>query len=593
MSEDRARGAEADGRRGSGPDAGAAPDGGGPGAAWLPLPAVVPLLSLLSLLAACASGAGRPAAERPEPVPYADTLPIEEPAIHEYGETETLMKEAVRDEVGWNLSPSRAISGVGAALNVTALDGVVPSAWFEHRIGRREMTPEEVAGGPPGRGPDTSAPLTVVDGKVGGVTPGFTVRDRKGDTYLIKLDPPGHLGLASGADVVSSRIFWAAGYHVPKDVIVEFDPTELVVGEEATVEDASGDERPMRREDVLEILSWTDSLPDGRYRVFASKIVEGTPKGPFRFEGTRDDDPNDHYPHEDRRELRGVWVLAAWIDHVDLRVTNTLDVWVDPPGYLKHYIIDFGATLGSRSLRVAVPRDGREYGFDLWPSLARMVTLGAYTVGWEGEDGDPVHPSLGWIATDSFEPGEWKPFWPVDAYRKRTVRDAYWGAKLVGAFERDHLEAMVEEARYPDPAAADTLVDILQLRQRKVLRHFYGRVTPVEKLEVRAADSLRVSFDDLGLAEGLWTADETRYRWRIEAGDGRALAGWADARPGDRQALRIPLPGVGAEPGASADDVGRALALEITARRPGAGDRAAVATILRRDAGYRVVRLRH
>ena len=55
--------------------------------------------------------------------------------------------------------------------------------------------------------------------------------------------------------------------------------------------------------------------------------------------------------HEDRRELRGSYLMAAWTNHFDSREQNTLDMWIAPdkgkPGYIQHHIIDFGDCFGS------------------------------------------------------------------------------------------------------------------------------------------------------------------------------------------------------------------------------------------------------
>jgi hypothetical protein len=59
--------------------------------------------------------------------------------------------------------------------------------------------------------------------------------------------------------------------------------------------------------------------PDGTYRALASKLLPGKPVGPFQYFGTRPDDPNDIFPHENRRELRGLRVFAAWLNHDDSR----------------------------------------------------------------------------------------------------------------------------------------------------------------------------------------------------------------------------------------------------------------------------------
>jgi hypothetical protein len=105
---------------------------------------------------------------------------------------------------------------VGPAANVNSLDEVPNSTWFTNRIGIFPTTPAEAARGPiRGPGPDQRAVWTVVSAKTEGATPGFNIRDSRGDTYVIKFDPPGYPGMASAAGVISGRILHTAGYNVP------------------------------------------------------------------------------------------------------------------------------------------------------------------------------------------------------------------------------------------------------------------------------------------------------------------------------------------------------------------------------------------
>lgn len=534
---------------------------------------------LLLAVAACASPAARyPQPGAPTPVPWVDTLPIEEPAPRGGDDPARRIREMLTEQPGHGLSISRRISGLPPALNVDPFDDVVPSSWYEPRITARAMTPSEVARGPNLAGPDTTRALRVVEGKVEGVTAGFTVEDARGTRFLLKLDPPGMIGLGSGADVVSSRIFWAAGYNVPKDVVVHIRRSDLVLADDAEMETADG-ERRMTEQDVEEVLSGTEPLDDGRIRTLASRFVEGTPKGPFDFEGRRSDDPNDYYPHEERRELRALWVVAAWVNHVDLRVQNTLDSYIEPAGYIRHYLIDFATTLGSGSIRALNAREGRAFAFDAATSAGRLFTLGFYRAGWEGTDDRPLHPALGWISSSTFEPGAWKPFIPNEAFRRVTERDRYWGAKIVAAFTEQHVRAVIDEARYP-PRAAERLHDILMERRRRLLRHWFSGVSPVEDVTVEQRDdAIEIGFRDLGLEHHLWSAAATAYAWRAGS-----ASGTAPARNSGEQSVILPVDDELAARLASAT-LEQPLVVELEVMRGGAESRSAHVRLARAASG--------
>lgn len=496
-------------------------------------------------LPACVGTYDPPLPLRPEPVAYADTLPIPEPPAKSINVQRELVQAGFVHKLRRPGRPARH-----EALNLTAFDDVVSSAWFEHRNGRSRLSPEAVARGPTtGPGPDTSRTLTVIEAKTEGVTPGFTIRDARGDRYIVKLDSEGMLGLSSSTGVIVNRFFHAAGYHVPEDYVFVFDADRLAVDPEA--EEATG--APLSEGDLRNVLERAARLPDGRYRGLASEFVPGTPKGPFRFEGRWEADPNDHYFHQYRRELRGMFVLAAWLNHVDLRLGNSLDVYVEP-GYVRHYVIDFASALGSSAgIRSHTPRHGREYQFDLWPVFMRWATLGVYTSGWELERWRPIDPSLGWMPVETYRPGEWKPGWPNAAFLQMTDRDGYWGARLVASFTEDQIRAAVAEGELSE-SAADTLSEMLLYRRDATVLHWFSRVSPIEEPRAERAPSAQaagagsvpdapttvVSFRDLGLEHGLWSPGETTYRWELEhEARGIDWEGEMPAAEGPRQELSL------------------------------------------------------
>ncbi len=569
--------------------------------------ALLALAGLAATAGGC-SGSAPPVPLRPEPVAYADTLPIIEPAVHDPLELEYLMQDAISGEVSDVISVRNAVGMRHEAVNITRFDGVVNSAWFEHRNDVRRLTPQEVFHGPTtGTGPDTTGPLIMTSAKLQGVTPGFHIRDSRGDRYVVKFDPRGFQHLSSSASIIGNRLAHAAGYNVPEDYIFVFRREHLQgVAEGATYTDREFVKHPLSLALADTILAGTDPLPDGRFLAVASKYVPGPPKGPFHFDGTRRDDPNDYYRHQHRRDLRGLLVVSAWLNHVDMRFMNTLDAYV-APGYLRHYLIDFGASLGSASVRPHEPREGVEYNFDFWATTGRMLTLGFYQYGWEGVDGDVIDPSIGWLAAETFDPVRWKPNWPNGAFRRATVRDTYWGAKLVGSFTDEQIRAAVTAGRLPNEFAADTLTKILIERRDRIVASWYRPVSPIERPAVDSvgarplSDGFRLTFEDFGIRDGAWTGDGVTYQWHLSH-DALGIAWSGELAAGAyRQELHV-RPGAGEGAGRRPDGdlpPSDAIAiLRILVRLPGdaAGPDRAARIFLRWDVDrdrYTVVGLEH
>jgi hypothetical protein len=382
------------------------------------------------------------------------------------------------------LDLGRAVRHLGGnprqAANVDDRDQVrLPSTWWTPRLGFRSVTVDQMLRGPgPGTGP-ASGKLMVVRAKTQGVTPGFFVRDSAGASFLLKFDPPELAEMATGADVVGAYLYWAAGYNVADNSIFTFTADDLDLSSEATVVDERGNKRPMDRAYLLRVLEHVPRGADGRYRALASRLLSGRPLGPFEYSGRRRDDPEDLIPHQHRRELRGLWAIAAWTNHIDVRGPNSLDMWVTENGrsFVRHHLIDFGACFGSGSIIKREYLAGSEYFLDYGVIGRQIVTLGLRPFSWEGAV-DPELPSIGFIDAETFDPGDWRPEYPNPAFDERTERDIRWGARIVAAFTDEHIRAAVAQARYSDPRAAEYLVRVLIERRDKIARRWLRPPAP-------------------------------------------------------------------------------------------------------------------
>ena len=93
----------------------------------------------------------------------------------------------------------------------------------------------------------------------------------------------------------------------------------------------------------------------------------------------RNDDPNDLIPHDRRRDLRGLEVLFAWLNHTNAKGDNSLDP-VNGKGSdarIVHHLLDFGDSFGSDSDIAKDPRHGQEF----WLPTTREQTNCAMPLG--------------------------------------------------------------------------------------------------------------------------------------------------------------------------------------------------------------------
>jgi hypothetical protein len=402
-----------------------------------------------------------------------------------------------------------------AAMNVNTVDEVPDSSWFTGRIGRSPMSLADIV-----RGPDRVSSISlegwvVSGGKSSGRQPGFRMSDPSGQLYQIEFDPESNPEMATGAEVIGTAFYHAMGYHTVDVYIAELDPDRLVIGDRATVFDTRlGERRPVTRRDINEVLSRAARKENGNYRVIVSRFADGKPLGNFRYYGTRSDDPNDIVPHEHRRELRSARVFGAWLNHDDSRGVNSLDMLVEDGkrAYVKHYMFDFGSIMGSGTVFAQRYRSGNEYILEWKPGWLTLATLGLYTRPWMHISYPDSPSSVGRFEGDAFQPETWKPEYPNPAFENMRPEDAFWAARIVARFNEAAIRAIVEKARYSDPAATDYMTETLIKRREKVLRLWLTQGNPL--VDFALSDQGQLTFGNAAVEAGVASAASGyRLRW--------------------------------------------------------------------------------
>ena len=420
-----------------------------------------------------------------------------------------------------NVAPPRE------ADNLNVLDEAPNSSWYTNRHFLRPMSIEELVEGPGWAHPDDGGPWEIVAGKFEGGTAGFTIKDAAGQYYLLKFDSEGNNEMGSSAEVIATKFLHAAGYNVPRNSVVYFDPERLVIGPKAKVPKKEGGKRRMEDRDLQAILDNIIPQADGRLRCMASKFISGSlpwkPVGIFNYHGRRRDDPNDRVDHEHRRELRGLRVIGSWMNDADRRAANTLDMYVnetDGRRYVRHYLIDMGSAFGSNNMMPHPPKYGNEYVWDPRTIGLSIVSLGLYRKGWE-EPQPANYPSIGYFENATFRPARWVPTYPNPAFERCTNRDAYWGAKIVMSFSDEEIRAIVGTGLLSNPDAAEELARLIIERRDMIGRFWFARVNPLDRFEL-VGDELR--FEDLAVSGGLESAAQTRYQYRLLDASGEPVS---------------------------------------------------------------------
>lgn len=415
---------------------------------------------------------------------------------------------------GHTFSDGRKLAAENGGIPAQAVNtlGEVPdNTWFHNRHSRRRMSLEELRRGPAAEGPPAEGAWTVLAAKPEGVNRGVLIQDGRGRWYYLEVDPFDHPEMTTGAEVIGSKFFYALGYNVPEVHLVYFNPDRLALGRNAFLLTRSGKRRELTALHIKEFLRLAPREPAKGYRAAATRVIEAKELGPFRFSGTRSDDPNDIVPHEHRRDLRGLFVFCAWLGHHDMNALSTMDYLVEEGGvrFVRHYLRDFSRVLGSDNVDAKQPRDGYEYLFSWDTAWKRVLSVGLYVPKWARAE-FPDLPEVGRFESTMFEPEAFRCRYPLPAFENRQPGDTFWAARQVMAFTDEEIAAIVQTAHYTDPESPQHLVRCLAERRDKIGRAYFSQVLPLDDFRV---ENNKLLFTDLEVKHGFRSGRDLTVEW--------------------------------------------------------------------------------
>ncbi len=380
------------------------------------------------------------------------------------------------------------------ARNVNAFDEVPDSAWFTNRLGKKKPPLDELLRGACREsdmldGSKATPETWVIDqGKPNGASPGFRMKIDGKKKYMFKTDSKEQPERPSAASAIGAAIYHAVGFHTSCEqiVYVRKDALKLTPGLRFTANTGVTKDFDAKALDKV----FEEASPRGdTFRFQASAWLPGYLLGPFKYEKTRSDDPNDVIPHEDRRDLRGARVLAAWLNHFDAREQNTMDSGIATntklpdasPGFVRHYYLDTSDVFGSEWDYDAISRRlGHSYLLDFGDIGLDFITLGTLVRPWEREHkGPPGTEMFGYFHWREFEPDEWKNEYANPAFSRATEHDNAWMARILSRLDYSDVKALVGLGKFTNPEASDYLSLVLEMRLRKIVERYLLNLSPL------------------------------------------------------------------------------------------------------------------
>lgn len=441
------------------------------------------------------------------------------------------------------------------ARNVDAFDEVPDSAWFTNRIGKRPIARDELVRGAC-RPEDVLDPSSAVKGayvidkgKSNGASPGFRVKVDGKRKYMFKTDFAKEPERPTAAAAIGAAVYHAVGFNTSCEQVVYVRRESFTLTPGLTVTANDGVTKPFDAAALERVLTQAVKRGDA-YRFQASAWLPGYLLGPFKYEGTRDDDPNDIIPHEDRRDLRGARLVAAWLHHFDAREQNTMDSWIavdkarpeSSPGWVKHFYLDTSDSLGSLWDWDSISRRmGDSYLLDFADVGTDFATFGVIERPWERKRLQPGMEMFGYFHWEEFDPERWRNEYPNPAFGRATERDNAWMARILSRFGRDDIRALAELGQFSRPEATEFVTEVLERRLQKILARYLTVLSPLTELHVEGGTRLCAT----DLARRRSVRPETSFRYAATT-EGRELR--VESRPEGGLCVDLPSSSPGTTP---------------------------------------------